>query len=75
MPIKIKTDLEFGQPIYIKADPEQLEHRLIGVVITPPMQIKFRVSYMGDVSELYDFECSTERDELKFMENKPGDDD
>jgi hypothetical protein len=67
MPIKIKTDLDFGQVFYIKNDPEQFEHILTGIKIVPPNQIKFILSYLGDESELFDFECSSERDELKIL--------
>jgi len=68
MPIKIKSDLEFGSVWYCKADPEQLPHILVGVVVLPGNQFKFKLSYMGSVEELYDFECSNEKNPLMMME-------
>lgn len=59
MSIKIKTDLEFGSVWYIKNDPEQLPHILVGVVILPGNQFAFRLDFMGDIVEFYDFECSS----------------
>mgnify|MGYP006266477595 CR=1 FL=1 len=61
MAIRIKTDLDFGQVWYIKYDPDQFEHQLVGLVVLPGNQFKFRLSYMGEISELYDFECSQEK--------------
>lgn len=75
MPIKIKTDLEFGQIFYIKNDPEQFEHILTGIKIVPPNQIKFILSYLGEQTELFDFECSSEIDKIKVIENRSGDED
>lgn len=60
MPIKIKTDLEFGSIWYIKSDREQIPRILVGVVVLPGNQFMFRLSNIGDVDEAYDFECSME---------------
>jgi hypothetical protein len=60
MPIKIKTDLEFGSVWYIKNDPDQFPHHLVGIVLQPGNVFRFRLSYLGDIAELYDFECSQE---------------
>lgn len=68
MPIRIKTDLEWGQSFYVKNDPDQYEHKLVGIVIVPPNQLKFRLSYLGDVFELFDFECSTTKDINKTLD-------
>lgn len=75
MAIRIKTDLFFGQTWYIKNDPDQLPHALVRVIIDPPMQFKFRLSYLGDIVEVYDFECSLEPDDTKRLsyEDKTGD--
>lgn len=67
MPIRIKTDLEFGDIFYIKSDPEQLEHALVGVVFLPGNAIRFRLSYLGEEYEVYDFETSKEKDTLKTL--------
>lgn len=58
MGISIKTDLEWGSIWYIKGDPDQLPHLLVGVVILPGKQFRFKLDFMGDVIEVYDFEAS-----------------
>ena len=72
MPIKIKTDLEFGDIFYIKADPDQLEHFLIEVIIVPGSMepkgaLKFKLSHQGETTIVWDFECSKTRDPLKLI--------
>lgn len=67
MPIKIKTDLDFGQSIYVKNDPEQLEHHLVGVKIVPPNQLIFILDYLGGQFEFFDFQCSMEKDPSKLL--------
>jgi len=68
--IKIKTDLEFGSVFYIKNDPDQFEHILIAVIVLPGNQFKFRLSYMGEVCEVWDFETSDKRDPNKVLDIK-----
>lgn len=58
MPIRIKTDLNFGDTFYIKNDPDQFEYILVGVIVTPGNQMKFRLSLLGDLVEVFDYECS-----------------
>jgi len=62
MPISIKTDLEWGEIFYIKTDPEQIPGMLVGIVYLPGKVLKFRLSYEGEVFEVYDFEVSKEKD-------------
>lgn len=62
MGIKVKTDLEWGQAFYLKTDPEQFKHLLVGVTLLPGNQLKFMLSYQGDVSTVFDFECTAEPD-------------
>lgn len=63
MSIRIKTDLSFGSFWYIKNDPDQFPHILVGIVVMPGNQIKFKLSYLGDIQECWDFECSQEMNE------------
>lgn len=59
MAISIKyTDLDYGQVWYIKTDIEQLPHTLVGLLLLPGKQTKFGLSCSGEVTYLYDFECS-----------------
>jgi hypothetical protein len=76
MPIKIKTDLEFGDIFYIKADPDQLEHFLIEVIIVPGSiepkgALKFKLSHQGETCIVWDFECSKVRDKNKLLDIIP----
>lgn len=75
MPIRIKTDLEFGQTIYIKTDCLQTEHSLVGVIVLPGNVMKFILSDEGDTKELYDFECSPEIDVLKKLNSSDKEED
>lgn len=58
MPISIKTDLNWGDIWYIKGDPDQYPYQLVGIVVIPGKQFKFKLDFMGEVIEVYDFECS-----------------
>lgn len=62
MGIKVKTDLEWGHEFYLKTDPEQFKHLLVGVILLPGNQLKFMLSYQGDISTVFDFECTSEPD-------------
>jgi len=75
MPIKIKTDLEFGDTFYVKTDVEQLPHQLVGVIFLPGNQLKFMLSYYGDVCSVWDFEATKEPDQNKTLNMKEKDDD
>ena len=75
MPISVKTDLEWGDVFYIKTDPCQQAGTLVGIVYLPGKQMKFRISYEGEVFEVYDFEVSKEKDVLKLYGDKEKDDE
>jgi hypothetical protein len=73
-PIRVKTDLHWRQLVYLKNDPEQLPHELVGLTIKPGAVdgknvVIFHVDYCGDTVEMYDFQCSLERGE--GMNNDP----
>lgn len=57
--MKIKTEYDIQDILYIKIDPEQLPHRVVGIVILPGA-VKYRLSYLGEEYELYNFELSRE---------------
>jgi len=73
MPIRIKTDLEFGDTFYIKTDTDQFPHQLIGVIFMPGNQCKFILSYYGEVVEVWDFEATKEPDKTKQTDIKEDD--
>jgi len=58
--------MEYGDIVYIKNDPEQKEYTFVGVVARPG-SIKYELSYLGDLIELYDFEVDSKRNELKML--------
>lgn len=62
----IKTKLEYGDVVYIKNDPEQKEYTFVGLICRPG-SIKYELSYLGDIIELYDFEVDGKRNELKML--------
>lgn len=70
MPISIKTDLEWGSIWYIINDPEQLEYQLIGVKVKPGKAMIFELDHLGEVIEVYDFQCSETADALKQLKAK-----
>jgi hypothetical protein len=63
--INVKTDLQWGDTWYIKSDEYQYGYALVGLVLLPGKQLRFRLSYCGEIFEVFDFECSQERDEEK----------
>ena len=70
MPISVKTDLDWGDIFYIKTDPEQIPAMLVGLVYLPGKAMKFRLSFEGEIFEVYDFEVSKERDILNFEDKE-----
>jgi len=82
MPIRFKTsELSFGMPIYLKSDTGQFMHQLVGIELVPAgeksgeydkVAVKFVLSYQGDISRVYDFECTLEPGESMI---DPADDD
>lgn len=75
MPVRIKTDLEIGQVMYLKDDPKQNEYRLSAVIVRSGNAVSFELSRLGDIIEVFDFEASPEMDKLKQIESGKDDDD
>lgn len=72
MPIKtIKfTGLEWGMDVFVKNDPEQLPHHLVGLLILPGGGVKFQLQAYIDLDPMfkYDFECEFKPGEVKEIE-------
>jgi len=75
MPIHIRLKLEdlvWGQPIFIKADPDKMPYALEGIVVLPAPEdskkhtIQFKLKHFLDPEPIYiyDFECSVEAPEI-----------
>lgn len=62
----IKVKYEYGDSVYIKHDPEQIQYELVGV-IGRPGSTSFELSHLGEVIEMYDFQVSKTRDEMKML--------
>lgn len=80
IPIRVRTDLFFGQKFWIENEEEQNEHRLVGLEIRPgetegQLVIKYILDYCGDEYIVYDFLCSNSPDQLKKIKNTDKDED
>ena len=62
----IKTKFSFGDAAYIKHDPEQIEYEVVGIVARPG-SIQIELSLLGEVIEMYEFQISSEKDEMKIL--------
>lgn len=70
MPISLKTNLNYGDSWYIKNDPDQFEHHLVGIQVRPGGKdglnvVQFILDYMGEECIVHDFQCSTTKDLAK----------
>lgn len=73
--VLVKTDLVFGEIMYIRMDPKQEPYELIEYKITPD-GVKFRIANIDGAWWLHDFQLSLEPDALKRLKTKEdGDDD
>lgn len=66
MPIKVKTDLEYGDQYYVRTDCEQLPHSLVGLELRPAADpaknvVKFILDCYGEEVRVFDFDCKSER--------------
>lgn len=59
--MKIDTHLEFGQIVYYKNDPSQLEYIVTGFLVRPAGLIIYYISFCGNEEKAYDFEITTEK--------------
>ncbi len=64
----VKCKYSFGDILYIKNDPEQRDYILVGIRAVPGFLI-FELSYLGDTTEVYEFEVSETKDVLKTLLN------
>lgn len=62
----IKCKYKFGDILYIRTDPEQRGHMLVGI-IARPTGLLYELSFSGEVIEVYDFETSETKDPLVTM--------
>ena len=73
--VEIKTDLVFGEIMYIKIDPKQEPHEMLEYKMTPD-GLKFKITNMVSRGWFHDFQLSLEPDQYKLMKSREqGDDD
>ena len=73
--VDIKTDLVFGEIMYIKLDPKQEPHELLEYKMTPD-GLKFKIANMTSCGWFHDFQLSLEPDTVKQLKSREqGDDD
>lgn len=64
--MNIKTKFNIGDPAFIKHDPEQHEYEIVAIIARPG-SIMLELSFLGEVIEMYDFQVSDTKDEMKKL--------
>lgn len=62
----IKTKWEFGQSVYFKTDPEQLEYLITGIILRQN-NLLVTVSNCGEEKTAYELELTKEKDNTKGL--------
>lgn len=64
--MKVEIDYKFGQSVYLRNDPEQLEYLINRIIIEPKARLCFELlGPDGEFSEIPELLISKERDMLK----------
>lgn len=74
MAIRFSIKQSFGDPIYLKSDPQQTAHDLVGIRLLPGEGVVYTLSTGYEDFEVYSFQCSFERDEALRLSYSPGED-
>jgi hypothetical protein len=64
--MKPKIDFEYGDPVYIKDDPEQAQMTFVGF-IGRPGNLQYILDFIGEEYVVYDFQVSKESDIKKKL--------
>jgi hypothetical protein len=76
MPIKAELDYKWGQPIFLKNDPEQAEYRLHRIILEQKGLITLELfSPMAEIIEVSEIHTTKERDDVKAMGGKKENED
>jgi hypothetical protein len=78
--INFISDLAWGDIFYLNTDPDQKEYELVGIILVPdkttPPVVKYRLTRMGEEPfEVFDFQVSSERDNVKVFTKPPDESD
>lgn len=61
MMLKLDIEYEFGNEVYLIADPDQERVVIIGYDVLPGNQIKYKISSMNYTASFYGFEITSEK--------------
>lgn len=61
--MKIETKYDLKQLLYLAHDPEQLQRMVIGIRIITPKLVTYELACGPEITEHYEYEISTERNE------------
>lgn len=73
--MKISTTYNIGDIVYIRNDPKQKPYDIVGMQIKPGGIILYDLDYMGVTLEMYDFQISSEVNELTRIKASTQNDD
>ena len=66
--MQVTIPFKYGQTIYMKDDPDQYSCTIVGFILEPNKNLKLKLSYLGEIYEVYDFEVSRTPSELKRLD-------
>lgn len=61
MTLKVNVEYEYGNEVYLKADPDQEKMIIVGYEVLPGNMVKYKVSALNFISSFYDFEISPDK--------------
>ena len=73
--MRFKCPYEYGDILYLKNDPDQTPHEVVGFIFRPGDQLILELSYLGQIVEVYPFQTSGEIDKILAMGIKKPDED
>jgi hypothetical protein len=62
--MRFKVPYEYGDIYYLKTDPEQLPHEIVGFIFRPGDQLILELSHGGMQIEVFDFQISKTKDPI-----------
>lgn len=68
--MELKTKYDLKQMVYLAHDPEQLPRMITGILFITPKLVKYLVVCGIEESEHYEYEISSDKDEVKALTQK-----
>ena len=69
MLLKIEVDYEYGEMVYLRTDPNQLERLVTGYILRPGGEPIYKLTYSTGETAHYGIELSREKDEVRQFRN------